>query len=96
MKNWINLFSILNRDSRMPEEEKEITVEQLLEKRPGFRFYRLLNKEENHRGFQYKTGLNIDTNEFNPSGSCEKGGLYFFDEAQLINYSRYTRKLCLD
>ena len=49
-----------------------------------------MNEDENHRGFQYKTGDNIDTNEFNPKGSCEKGGLYFFDEAQLINYSSYT------
>ena len=71
-------------------QNQEITVEHLLQSKPGFRFYRLLNDAENHRGFQYKTGINIDTNEFNPSGSCEKGGLYFFDESQLINYSEYT------
>jgi len=41
------------------------------------KYYKILNKEENHHGFQYKTGLNIDTIKFNPVGSCEEGGLYF-------------------
>jgi hypothetical protein len=30
-----------------------------------------------HNGFTYKEGLNVDTLPFNPSGSCEPGGLYY-------------------
>ncbi len=40
-------------------------------------FYKILNKELNHHNFQYNLGLNIDTVPFDPSGSCEPGGLYF-------------------
>ncbi len=47
------------------------------------KFYRLTNKDECHRGFQYKTGLNVDTIPFNPAGTCEPGGLYFFSVWQL-------------
>jgi len=39
-----------------------------------------MNKDENHNGFQYQTGLNIDTESFNPSGYCTSGGLYFVKE----------------
>ena len=48
--------------------------------------YRITNPKENHRGFQYKTGLNIDTLRFNPDGECNPGGLYFFDQTQLKQY----------
>jgi hypothetical protein len=44
------------------------------------KFYKITNKEENHFGFQYKDGLNIDTLPFNPSGDCEPGGIYFSRE----------------
>lgn len=57
------------------------------------KFYRLNNENENHGfmdkndeyiGYQYKTGLNIDTIPFNPIGICSKGkptagGLNFTD-----------------
>lgn len=42
-----------------------------------FTFYKLTRKDETHFGFQYKTGLNVDTVPFNPKGSCLPGGLYF-------------------
>ena len=51
-----------------------------------YRFYRLTCQNEIHNGFQYETGLNIDTIDFNPSGSCKPGGLYFFDHTQVHNY----------
>jgi len=54
------------------------------------RYYKLFNQFENHCGFQYHDGLNVDTNEFNPTGTCSKGGLYFFNEVQLLNYDMYT------
>jgi len=41
------------------------------------KYYKLLNKTENHYDFQYHDGLNVDTNKFNPTGTCTKGGLYF-------------------
>ena len=43
------------------------------------RYYKLTNKEECHRGFQYKDGINIDNIEFNP---ClrEARGLHFFSQ----------------
>jgi len=43
----------------------------------GNLFFRWMNREKNHRGFQYKEGLNVDTLKFKPSGSCKRGGLYF-------------------
>src|SRR5579872_6702491 len=42
-------------------------------------FVKLTNSYENHNGFQFTDGLNVDTNIFNPSGSCRKGGIYFTD-----------------
>ena len=52
----------------------------------GERYFRLTNEKENHRGFQYKTGLNVDTNPFVPRGMCQQGGLYFFSEEQLEEF----------
>lgn len=40
-------------------------------------FYKLLSSNLRHLGFQYKEGLNINTEEFIPGGSCEPGGLYY-------------------
>ena len=61
---------------------REITVVQLYQNF-GTEFFRLTNETENHNGFQYKTGINRDTVEFNPSGECKAGGLYFFSKEQL-------------
>jgi len=60
-------------------------------------FYKILNKEEHHRGLQYKFGLNNDILEFNPSGDCEPGGIYFSREDILafINYGPWIRKVTL-
>lgn len=38
---------------------------------------RLTNETENHNGFQYNTGLNVDTKQFVPNEKCGPGGLYF-------------------
>lgn len=42
-------------------------------------YYKVLTSEMCHRGFQYQEGLNVDNQKFNPSGSCEGGGLYYTD-----------------
>jgi hypothetical protein len=53
------------------------------------KLYKLFNKDENHHGFQYKTGLNIDTIPFNPKGKCQPGGLYFSDCFNILNHLCY-------
>lgn len=56
------------------------------DKLPKMRYFKLLYKDEKHHGFQFKTGLNKDTNAFNPHGERQSGGLYFFPESQLRRY----------
>src|SRR5579872_48753 len=64
-------------------------------------FVKLTNEEENHNGFQFEDGLNIDTKEFTPYGSCNVGGLYFIQkkyEYKWLNYGnagpmKYVRRV---
>lgn len=53
------------------------------------KYYKILNQEMIHNGFQYKMGLNIDTKEFNPKGSCEYGGLYYTTEEFIHKFFEY-------
>ena len=55
----------------------------------NLRLYKLLGDRLINNGFVYKEGVNIDHVTFNPSGSCQPGGLYFFDEIQLIDWKKY-------
>jgi len=59
------------------------------------KFYKILNENENHHEFQFKTGLNVDPIPFNPSGSCEPGGIYFSREDILafLNYGPWIREV---
>lgn len=66
------------------------TVDELYEVYPNTKFFRLTNKEELHNGFQYKTGLNEDTEPFNPTSRCSRGGLYFYAEHQVHTYNRHV------
>ena len=53
------------------------------------KFVKLTNQLENHNGYQFQTGLNIDSIPFNPQGKCNPGGIYFclFEDLQLwLNY----------
>ena len=43
------------------------------------KLYRFTNKEENHHGHQYQTGLNTDSLHLDTLGDCCSGGLYFFE-----------------
>ena len=52
--------------------------------------YKLLSIDGVEKGFKYKVGLNVDTNEFNPSETCCKGGLYFFVGNQILYYKNFT------
>jgi len=60
-------------------------------------YYKILNKEENHNGLQYKTGLNIDPLQFDPSGDCEPGGIYFASKDILVflDFGPWIRKVTL-
>lgn len=53
----------------------------------NMKYYKITNISELHNKIQYKTGLNKDILEFNPTGSA--GGLYFFSEVQLCNFQRW-------
>jgi hypothetical protein len=68
-----------------------ITLEELY--KSDDKFYRLTNELENHRGFQYTTGLNVDVLPFNPTGECKSGGLYFFSSRQLEHFSTYCKDI---
>ena len=51
---------------------------------------KLTNSLENHNGYRFKTGLNIDSIPFNPDGECQPGGIYFCQLEDLhlwLNYS---------
>ena len=62
----------------------------------SMRFVRLTNKKENHNGFQYKTGLNVDHLPFNPSKKCKAGGLYFCDFNDFNKFIKYNDKMCVN
>lgn len=55
----------------------------------GNLFFRWMNRKKNHRGFQYKEGLNVDVLKFKPSGSCKQGGLYFASLSTIDKWRRY-------
>ncbi|MDD4081772.1 MAG: ankyrin repeat domain-containing protein [Sphaerochaetaceae bacterium] len=60
-------------------------------------YYKILNEKECHYGLKYKFGLNIDPKEFNPSGDCSPGGIYFSREDILafLNCGIWIRKVTL-
>lgn len=46
------------------------------------KLFKFLNDELTHHDFTYKEGLNIDFVKFNPHNTCQRGGLYFCEEAK--------------
>jgi carbonic anhydrase len=55
-------------------------------------YFKLTKPTNKSMKFQYKKGLNVDTQEFKPSGCCSGGGLYFCelkDVYQFINFGKY-------
>ena len=52
----------------------------------GDKFYKVLASNLTHYDFTYKIGENIDHNEFDPGGSCMKGGLYFTNINNLLKF----------
>ena len=71
-----------------------LTYDQFLNKiRKKTTFYKFLNDRKLHSGFQYKLGLNVDTIKFNPSGSCEPGGLYFSDNENIAKFTIFGNNI---
>jgi hypothetical protein len=56
----------------------------------GKLFVKLTNHCELHNGYQFKTGLNVDTVLFNPSGECNPGGIYFCEFNEIPYWLRYN------
>ena len=52
-------------------------------------YFKITNRKENHRGFQYKDGMNSNTEPFVPSGCCSGGGLYFTSLENLHMFSQF-------
>ena len=63
--------------------------------RENTKFYKFLNNEMIHNGFEYHLGLNIDTNQFDPTGKCTGRGLYFCEKSDCHLYYQYGTKLAL-
>jgi len=55
-------------------------------------YFKLLNKKENHHGFQFKTGLNIDNIPFNSDKNqkCASGGIYFSKSQDILEWVKFT------
>jgi hypothetical protein len=68
------------------------TGKEFKEKYPDTTFIKLTIEDENHNGFQFKDGENIDTSSFTPSGQCNGGGIYFCKLDQIINWLIYGNK----
>ena len=58
------------------------------------KFYKVLKNSLCHFGFIYNEGLNVDTQPFNPSSTCSKGGLYFCEEEHLPLYLFSYGSIC--
>lgn len=56
-------------------------------------YYKITNKNECHRGFQYVDGLNILVKKFEHEGSCVPGGLYFSTAEYVLNFINYGENL---
>ena len=58
-------------------------------KQYGNKFYKITNERENHHGYQYKDGLNIDDKPFNPNIDCGEGGLYFTNLENIVYFTEW-------
>ncbi len=56
-------------------------------------YYKYICKSNIMKKFTYKEGLNIDTNEFNSTDNCAKGGLYFTDLKNIHYFDNYGENL---
>lgn len=59
----------------------------------GHRFYKFIKSDMKHHQFTYKLGLNVDTVPFNPKSTCQAGGLYFTDFANLVFFQTFGSQI---
>ena len=62
------------------------------------KYYKLTVEDENHHGFVYVDGLNVDTVAFDKTGSCCAGGLYFSDSENITRFlenHRWIREITI-
>jgi len=64
------------------------------------KYFKIFNEEDNHNGFQYVDGLNVDSVPFNddPTKSCVEGGFYFSDTEHICDflfYGKYIREVSI-
>ena len=52
-------------------------------------YYKITNKDECHRGYQYNDGLNILDRPFEKEGTCVHGGLYFTNKENIHYFFGY-------
>jgi hypothetical protein len=64
-------------------------------KEAKIQLYKLTVESEIHNGFQFRTGLNIDTVRFNPTGCCCPGGIYFCEFSEIVKWLVYNDKVCI-
>nr|QBK88699.1 MAG: hypothetical protein LCMiAC01_03770 [Mimivirus LCMiAC01] len=69
---------------------KKYTGEEFNQIFPNIRLFKLTNKTEDHYNFKFKTGVNIDTNEFNPNDKCKRGGLYITEPINMCKWLNYN------
>lgn len=60
-------------------------------------YYKITNRDELHGNMQYRDGLNINVEPFNPKGDCTNGGIYFAREDILafLDCGIWLRKVTL-
>lgn len=68
---------------------KELSGEMFNKISIGINFVKLTNEMECHNNFQFEDGLNIDTIDFDPSGECKAGGIYFIDKTNAYLWTYY-------
>lgn len=85
-KHWLFAFK-LQEEKNINNKSKNIFYLYMYEKKNitqkesrMAKLYKYLHPDLTHYNFKYKNGLNIDTTPFNPTGSCESGGLYYSSE----------------
>ena len=92
----VNIFTILNNYMNKLIIGKVYSGIEFNKMSKGTKFYKFFNNNLKHFSFEYKEGLNVNTESFNPNGLCSKGGLYFCEEdACYLYFDLYGTKLSL-
>ena len=76
----------------IPENQTSLLIP---ENQTPVRYFKIINKNANHNGFQYVDGLNVLIEEpFAEKGHCISGGFYFTDATHILEFLNYGCFLC--